>query len=96
VHEGPPPKRKEILSNYLKATGVGLSISDDPSPGEFQAIANATKDRPDAQQIHSMLLRSMQQAIYTPINSGHFGLAFEPIPTSPARSAATRICWCIA
>jgi len=68
-------------------TGVGLTISDDPSPSEFQAIANATKDRPDAAQIHSMLLRSMQQAIYTPINSGHFGLAFDAYThfTSPIR-----------
>ena len=87
VHEGPTPEKKETLKAYLKATGVGLSISDDPSPGEFQAIANATKDRPDAQQIHSMLLRSMQQAIYTPANSGHFGLAFEAYThfTSPIR-----------
>jgi ribonuclease R len=87
VHEGPTPEKKEILRAYLKATGVGLTISDDPSPGEFQAIANATKDRPDAQQIHSMLLRSMQQAIYTPINSGHFGLAFDAYThfTSPIR-----------
>jgi ribonuclease R len=87
VHEGPTPEKKEILRNYLKATGIGMTISDDPSPGEFQAIANATKDRPDAQQIHSMLLRSMQQAIYTPINSGHFGLAFDAYThfTSPIR-----------
>ena len=87
VHEGPTPEKKEILRNYLKVTGVGLSISDDPSPGEFQAIANATKDRPDAQQIHSMLLRSMQQAIYTPVNEGHFGLAFDAYThfTSPIR-----------
>ncbi len=87
VHEGPTPEKKEILRAYLKATGVGLTITDDPKPGEFQAIANATKDRPDAQQIHSMLLRSMQQAIYTPINSGHFGLAFDAYThfTSPIR-----------
>jgi ribonuclease R len=87
VHEGPTPEKKEILRGYLKATGVGLTITDDPKPGEFQAIANATKDRPDAQQIHSMLLRSMQQAIYTPINSGHFGLAYEAYThfTSPIR-----------
>ena len=87
VHEGPTPEKRETLSNYLKATGVGLSISDDPSPGEFQAIAAATKDRPDAQQIHSMLLRSMSQAIYTPINAGHFGLAFDAYThfTSPIR-----------
>jgi ribonuclease R len=87
VHEGPTPEKKEILRGYLKAMGVGLSITDDPKPGEFQAIADATKERPDAQQIHTMLLRSMQQAIYTPINSGHFGLAYEAYThfTSPIR-----------
>ena len=87
VHEGPTPEKMEALRNYLKALGLGLGISDDPSPGEFQQIAQATKDRPDAQQIHSMLLRSMQQAIYTPMNSGHFGLSYEAYThfTSPIR-----------
>ncbi|MDR3452063.1 MAG: ribonuclease R [Rhodoferax sp.] len=87
VHEGPTPEKQEILRNYLKALGLGMNIGDNPKPGEFQAIASATKDRPDAQQIHSMLLRSMQQAIYTPINSGHFGLAYDAYThfTSPIR-----------
>ncbi|WP_395057426.1 ribonuclease R [Polaromonas sp.] len=87
VHEGPTPEKKDMLRNYLKAIGLGMTISDDPSPGEFQQIAVATKDRPDAQQIHSMLLRSMQQAIYTPMNNGHFGLAYEAYThfTSPIR-----------
>lgn len=87
VHEGPTPEKKDMLRSYLKAAGLGMTISDDPTPGEFQQIALATKDRPDAQQIHSMLLRSMQQAIYTPVNSGHFGLAYEAYThfTSPIR-----------
>ncbi len=87
VHEGPTPEKKDVLRNYLKALGVGLSIGDNPTPGDFQRIAAATKDRPDAQQIHTMLLRSMQQAIYTPVNSGHFGLAYEAYThfTSPIR-----------
>jgi len=87
VHEGPTPEKKDVLRGYLKAMGVGLTISEDPAPGEFQRIAEATKDRPDAQQIHTMLLRSMSQAIYTPINSGHFGLAYEAYThfTSPIR-----------
>jgi ribonuclease R len=87
VHEGPTPEKVEILRSYLKAMGVGLSVSDDPMPSEFQKIAEATKERPDAQQIHTMLLRSMQQAIYTPINSGHFGLAYDAYThfTSPIR-----------
>ncbi|WP_413816696.1 ribonuclease R [Piscinibacter gummiphilus] len=87
VHEGPTPEKKTLLQNYLKQLGLGMNVGDDPKPGEFQAIAAATKDRPDAQQIHTMLLRSMQQAIYTGINSGHFGLAYEAYThfTSPIR-----------
>ncbi|MFL6626725.1 MAG: ribonuclease R [Vitreoscilla sp.] len=87
VHEGPTPEKKVTLQNYLKALGLGLSISDDPKPAEYQQLAQATKDRVDAQQIHSMLLRSMQQAIYTPSNSGHFGLAYQAYAhfTSPIR-----------
>ena len=87
VHEGPTPEKKTLLQNYLRALGLGLSLSDNPKPAEFQAIAAATKDRPDATQIHTMLLRSMQQAIYTGTNSGHFGLAFEAYThfTSPIR-----------
>ena len=87
VHEGPTPEKKDMLRNYLKAMGLGISITDDPKPGEFQQIALATKDRPDALQIHSMLLRSMQQAIYTPLNNGHFGLAYDAYThfTSPIR-----------
>ena len=87
VHEGPTPEKQDILRNYLKAMGVPQTISDNPQPSEFQQIAAATKDRPEAQQIHMMLLRSMQQAIYTPMNQGHFGLAFEAYThfTSPIR-----------
>ncbi len=87
VHEGPTPEKIDLLRGYLKTTGVGMSVSDNPRPAEFQAIAEATKERPDAQQIHSMLLRSMQQAVYTPENNGHFGLAFEAYThfTSPIR-----------
>jgi ribonuclease R len=87
VHEGPTPEKRTLLQNYLKALGLGLSISDDPKPGEYQSIASATAGRPDAQQIHMMLLRSMQQAIYTGANAGHFGLAYPAYThfTSPIR-----------
>ncbi|MDB5749738.1 MAG: rnr, partial [Ramlibacter sp.] len=87
VHEGPTPEKKEILRGYLKAMAVPATISADPTPAEFQQIALATKDRPDAQQIQTMLLRSMQQAIYSPFNAGHFGLAYQAYThfTSPIR-----------
>jgi ribonuclease R len=87
VHEGPTPEKRATLANYLRTMGVAASLSDDPKPSELQAIASSTRDRPDAAQIHTMLLRSMQQAIYTPVNSGHFGLAYEAYAhfTSPIR-----------
>jgi ribonuclease R len=87
VHEGPTTEKRITLQNYLKAMGLGVSLSDDPTPGELQAIALATRERPDAAQIHAMLLRSMQQAHYTAANSGHFGLAYEAYThfTSPIR-----------
>jgi ribonuclease R len=87
VHEGPTPEKRLTLQNYLRALGIGLQIAEEPSPGELQAIAQATRERPDAAQIHQMLLRSMQQAVYSPVNAGHFGLAYEAYThfTSPIR-----------
>src|SRR5690606_12482799 len=87
VHEGPTPEKQEVLRNFLKAMGVSQTISDHPQPADYQRIAEATKDLPEAPQIQMMLLRSMSQAIYTPNNEGHFGLAFEAYThfTSPIR-----------
>jgi ribonuclease R len=87
VHEGPTPEKRATLVNYLRTLGIPFQLSEEPTPGELQAIAQATKDRIDAAQIHAMLLRSMQQAFYTPTNSGHFGLAYVAYThfTSPIR-----------
>ena len=87
VHEGPTPERRTTLQNYLRALGIGLQLSDQPTPAELQGIAEATKDRPEVAQIHAMLLRSMQQAVYSSANAGHFGLAYAAYAhfTSPIR-----------
>ena len=87
VHEGPTPEKRVALQAMLRSLGVGASLSDEPTPGEIQAIAQAVHGRPDALQIHTLLLRSMQQAIYTVHNSGHFGLAYPAYThfTSPIR-----------
>ena len=87
VHEGPTPEKRTALQAYLRSVGVGQTLPDDPAPRDYQQLAAATKDRVDAVQIHAMLLRSMQQAIYTGTNSGHFGLAYQAYThfTSPIR-----------
>ena len=87
VHEGPTPEKAEALREYLKAMGINARVGDRPSPKDLALIAEQVADRPDAQQIQTMLLRSMQQAIYTPDNAGHFGLAYDAYThfTSPIR-----------
>jgi ribonuclease R len=67
VHEGPTPEKRETLKNYLKAMGVASGLSDEPNAWSISsALHKPAKTDPTPQQIHSMLLRSMQQAIYTP------------------------------
>ena len=87
VHEGPTPEKRITLQAMLKALGVASHLSDEPTPAEIQAIAQAVQGRPDALQIHTLLLRSMQQAVYTVHNAGHFGLAYAAYThfTSPIR-----------
>lgn len=87
IHDRPSPDKVQALRNYLRALALPFELPEQPEPADFQHIANATRDRSDAQPIHSMLLRSMMQAVYTPENSGHFGLAYLAYThfTSPIR-----------
>ena len=87
VHDAPPPDKLATLRSYLAALGVRAAVPDEPQPADIQRIAEQVAARPDAAQIHAVLLRSMSQALYTPANSGHFGLAYPAYAhfTSPIR-----------
>ncbi|MFZ9106821.1 MAG: ribonuclease R [Burkholderiaceae bacterium] len=87
VHEGPTPDKFEVVRKYLQALGVGVQLPPNPQPKNYRDVLRAVASRPDAGQIQTALLRSMQQAIYSPHNSGHFGLAYEAYShfTSPIR-----------
>ena len=55
-HEGPTPEKQDILRGYLKAMGVGISISDDPSRSSSHCRGH--QDRPMRSRSRTMLLRS--------------------------------------
>ena len=76
VHDAPPPEKLATLRSYLAALGARAAVPDEPQPADIQRIAEQVAGRPDAAQIHAVLLRSMSQALYTPDNAGHFGLAY--------------------
>ncbi|MFC3625813.1 ribonuclease R [Vogesella amnigena] len=87
VHEGPTPEKLEQLQNFLRLKGLQLSGGDKPTTKDYAALADAVRERPDASMIQTMLLRSMQQAVYQPDNLGHFGLSYDAYThfTSPIR-----------
>lgn len=87
VHEGPTEEKLENLRTYLRLVGLVLGGGDKPSAKDYGKLAEQIHGRPDAPVLQTMLLRSMQQAVYTPDNHGHFGLAYEAYThfTSPIR-----------
>lgn len=87
VHEGPTPDRLANLRALLKTLGLQLDGGDAPQPAHYAALIARIRTRPDRQLLQTVLLRSMQQAVYSPYNAGHFGLAFTAYAhfTSPIR-----------
>src|SRR5215470_8913258 len=87
VHAGPTAERLENLRTFLRGMGLTLTGGETPHASDYAALMAHIRDRPDAQMLQTMLLRSMQQAVYSPDNIGHFGLAYEAYAhfTSPIR-----------
>lgn len=87
IHEGPTPEKLEALRTFMAEVGFGVTGGDKPHAKDYGKLMNLIKTRPDAQLLQTVLLRSMQQAVYSPDNVGHFGLAYEAYAhfTSPIR-----------
>ncbi|GHC22809.1 ribonuclease R [Aidingimonas halophila] len=87
IHPSPSAERLDKLRLFLNELGLTLGGGDDPTPQDFQALREAIKDRPDADIIQTVMLRTMNQAVYSPYNEGHFGLAYAAYAhfTSPIR-----------
>ena len=87
IHEGPTPEKLEKLREFLKEFGLGLSGGEEPHAKDYARLLEKIKGRPDMQLLQTVMLRSLQQAVYSPDNVGHFGLAYESYThfTSPIR-----------
>lgn len=87
VHEGPTPEKLEKLRGFLTEFGLGIGGGEEPHAKDYAALLDKVKDRPDAQLLQTVMLRSLRQAVYSPDNVGHFGLAYEAYShfTSPIR-----------
>ena len=87
VHDGPSEERLGNLRLFLGELGLQLGGGDKPSSADYQALLGQVADRPDANVIQMVMLRSLSQAVYSPEEAGHFGLGFASYThfTSPIR-----------
>src|SRR4051812_6206250 len=87
VHAAPTKEKLNQVRTFLKQVGLHLGGGDTPAASDYAELMPKIKARPDAVLLQTMLLRSMQQAVYSPDNIGHFGLSYEAYAhfTSPIR-----------
>ncbi len=86
-HESPKEEKLELLKNYIAEFGLKLGGGQKPSAKDYSALLQSIRSRPESQMLQTMILRSMQQAVYETKNKGHFGLAYDTYThfTSPIR-----------
>ncbi|MEX0734588.1 MAG: ribonuclease R [Steroidobacteraceae bacterium] len=87
IHGKPDEDRMEELKRFLAMRGVHLEIGGDLKPARLQKALAGIAGRPDAGVLENAIIRSLPQALYQPLNIGHFGLALAEYAhfTSPIR-----------
>lgn len=87
IHELPKEEKLSDLREFLAELALSLPGGEKPTTKDYADLLDAVKDRPDRHLIETVLLRSMQQAMYSSDNVGHFGLAYPAYThfTSPIR-----------
>ena len=89
VHDVPDKDKIRDLSIFLRALGYNLPIRKDGSiiARDINELLEKTTGTPEETLIKSATIKTMSKAIYSPFNTGHFGLAFEFYThfTSPIR-----------
>jgi ribonuclease R len=87
IHDLPSVEKLTDLREFLGQLGLRLPGGEKPTAKDYAALLEIVQDRPDRHLIQTVLLRSMQQAMYSSDNVGHFGLAYDAYThfTSPIR-----------
>ncbi|HET7312836.1 ribonuclease R [Salinisphaera sp.] len=87
VHAGPAADALEDLRAFLAERGLALPGGNDPDAADYARLLEQVQGRSDTHLIQTVMLRSLQRAVYSPHNDGHFGLALDDYAhfTSPIR-----------
>lgn len=85
IHEEPDPMK---LEDIMKVIGpLSRQGRKGLKPKDFASLLASIKGTPEEEVTNYIILRSLKQARYSPVNVGHFGLASESYThfTSPIR-----------
>jgi ribonuclease R len=92
VHDAPDATKLEALRQFLHGLSAELKLAKGQvvKPKHLTQLLQRAAERPEAELINSLVLRSQAQAVYSPANIGHFGLALPRYAhfTSPIRRYA--------
>ena len=93
VHDAPNPEKVAALGEFLAELGIpGLALAkgERVRPELFNRVLARAAAIPEAPLINELVLRAQAQAVYSPANIGHFGLALPRYVhfTSPIRRYA--------
>lgn len=76
THDNPDPEKIQKLSTFINNFGYHIKMTqDDIHPKELQKLLERIEGTPEEALISRLTLRSMKQAKYTTMSTGHFGLA---------------------
>jgi ribonuclease R len=87
VHDQPDLAKLEALREFLGTLGLRVPTGQRLRPADLNRILHEVADKPVSQLVSQTVLRSQSQAVYSPDNLGHFGLALARYAhfTSPIR-----------
>jgi ribonuclease R len=85
VHPDPDPNKLAAFADFARS--LGYKMPTDFDRFALQRILERSADRPDVYAVHYALLRSLKQAVYSPVDEGHYALASKDYChfTSPIR-----------
>lgn len=90
VHDTPSNEKVDSARNFLEGFGLNLARGTVVRPALFNGILKKVEGQDYAPLVNQIILRSQSQAVYSPENIGHFGLALQKYAhfTSPIRRYA--------
>lgn len=88
VHPDPDEEKVAVFRDYI--ANFGYTIKGDLRklhPAALQSVLEKARGKPEERVVHTILLRSMKLACYSPVRERHFGLASQYYShfTSPIR-----------